>query len=422
MDEAGVIEGLEPVSGEQQSIETTSQQAQQTDPRAAEKSYRDWIKAAKIDDPNFKRVKDDYGRLQEISRIDQKGVDGVKSTYQALQGIAYGEKTGLEAVSDMQAKLADSETLLDAIADGQIESLPEESRDGILRMLPSMLDHLASTDDAAYTKALLPHFVDALKSSPLLTSFNAMVDVLEAQPPKYLTEDQKVQWQAEKFQGIIKHASTMGQWFNQQQARVKEMGGESKDGRNLERTDKGERRGANEPAAGSRWWQDNVNGEIDRHAETTFTTELRQWTDRLAKAGFRLSDAKKTALAAEFTQGIVAKAKANPSYSSQMKRYNGQRTPDASSIKALARTEFNRHASQMMRSLIERDYGQVLNKKMQAKPNGQGERGNIAPQKGVRVVSIMPKREEINFPGTPADWLMSDKYRMRDGSVIQYRP
>ena len=115
-----------------------------------------------------------------------------------------------------------------------------------------------------------------------------------------------------------------------------------------------------------------------------------------------------------------------------MLRYNRQRTPDKSSVVSLFSSEFNKHAPNVMKGLIERDYGQILDKRTAPKANGNGS-GNgtkpnpIAPQKGVKIVTVRPNRADIDFQRTPTDWLYPTKgrgeqWKMKDGSIQQYRP
>jgi len=153
---------------------------------------------------------------------------------------------------------------------------------------------------------------------------------------------------------------------------------------------------------------------------------LRPWADKLAKAGFRLSDAKKQALAGELMQGVIAEANKNQDYRTQMGRYNRQRSPDKSSVVSLFRSEFSKHAPNVMKALIARDYGQILDKRTPPRTNAAVANGTkadvVAPQKGVKIVSVKPNRADIDFQRTPSDWLYQNKWKMRDGSIQQYRP
>ncbi len=418
--------GLEPVEQSTGADSGESQQQQQPDPKQADREYTAWLKTLREDGDSgkhYRRIKDDFSRLQTISKLDPKGLDGIRERYAAIDGVAYGDKKGLEALPVMRSALAESQAALDAIAQGDFKSLSEDQRAGILRSTPQLLDTLAETDADGYVKAVLPHFVDAIKNSQLYTAFGQLVDTLAQEPPKWMKPEQKADWVNDRLQAVLAHATTMGQWFKAQEERVKGLGGTEKPGLENDPQPK--------PDAGAtanpQFWKDSVYPETNAHAEKTFNDELRPWSDKLAKAGFRLSDAKKQALAGELVQGVMAEANKNNDYKTQMARYNRQRTPDKASIVSLFRSEFNRHAPNVMKALIERDYGQILDKRTAPKPNGNGSNNGtkpapIPPQKGVKIVSVKPQRSDIDFPRTPANWLYQNKWMMKDGSIQQYRP
>ena len=418
--------GLEPVVGSQGGEEP--QQQQQTDPKQADREYSAWIKSLKEDGDSgkhYRRIKDDYSRLQTLSRLEPKGIDGVRERYAALDGVAYGDKKGIEAISTMQSALAESQTALDAIAQGDLKALDEDQRAGLLRSTPQLLDTLAETDPDGYVKAVLPHFVDALKNSQLYSSFGQLLDTLSQEPPKWMKPEQKADWINDRLQAVLGHATTMGQWFKAQEERVKGFGEGGKAKPGMEGEGQPKPAATQGETANPQFWKDSIYPGAIAHAEKTFNDELKPWADKLAKAGFRLSDTKKQALVKEYAQSIETEAAKNKGYMDQMARYNRQRTPDKSSVVSLIRAEITRHAPNVMKALIERDYGQILDKRTAPKTNGNGngtKPAPVAPQKGVKTVSVKPNRADIDFPRTPAEWLYQNKWKMKDGTVQLYRP
>jgi hypothetical protein len=393
--------------------------------KQADKEYRDWLKTRKEDGEDgkfYRRTKDNDARLQALMKLEPKGVDGVKSHYETLNGIAHGEKTGIEAVQSIQEALAESQTILDAVAQGNMDSLSDEQKDGIYRMAPAVIADLAESNPDAYAALLLPHFVEGLKGSALFTSLNGLLDTLNQKPPSWLTKEQIPQWTLEHVQNVTGHAQKMAQWFQAQDQRVKELGG--KEG-GRQQTGPTDRNATQSGPANKEFWQQSVYPQTNQHAEETFNKELRPWAEKLAKAGIRLSDAKKQALAQEMVQQVSAAAKKNPAYASQMKRFNTQRAPDAASVISTFRSEFNRHAKTVLDGLIRRDYGQVLDKgttKVAAKTTTTAG-AKVAPvAAGVKVVSVKPERSQIDFQRTPTDWIYQNKWRLRNGTVVQYRP
>ena len=407
-----------------------SSQSTQTDQaaqkRADDKAYADYVKGLREDPDNkyARRLKDDFGRLTALRQIDPKGIEGIRERYDTLNGIAHGEKTGMDAVQSMQEALAESQTTLDAISQGDFSVLGEDQIDGVLRMAPTMLEHLAESNPDAYSALLLPHFVDGLKSSALYSSMNGLLETLNQKPPSWLTKEQIPQWTLEHVGKVTSHAQKMAAWFKAQDDRVAQIGG--KDGkpgfsRPTERTE-ATQSGTTNPE----FWKQSVYPQTNQHAEDSFGKELRPWAEKLAKAGIRLSDAKKQALAQEYVRDVSAAAKKNPAYASQMKRFNSQRSPDAGQVLSTFRSEFNRHSKSALESLIRRDYGQVLDKgntKPIVKANGTAN-GKPAPAvaAGVKVVSVKPDRATIDFQKTPTDWIYQDKWRLKNGTVVQFRP
>ena len=404
-------------SGAEQTQE--AQQSTQDQQRQSDKEYSNWLKGLKEDGDAgkyYKRLKSDHERLRELQRIDPKGLDSVRSRYETLNGIAHGDKTGVEAVQSIQEALAESQTMLDAIAQGDISTLPEEQQDGVLRMAPSIIDHLADTNPDAYAALLTPHFWNAIESSPLAQYYSGMVDVLNEKPPEWLTKEQLPQWTLEHVGRITNMARGMGQWFNDLKAKASESGDKGK---------QGSAESAEKPTAqpNQQFWQQSVYPQTNAHAEETFTKELRPWVEKLAKSGIRLSDAKKQALAQEMLQGVSSMAQKNTSYTAQMKRFNSQRSPDAAAVISTFRSEFNRHAKSVIEGLVRRDYGQILDKgtKTVTRPVGTTAKPAAQAQPGVKVVSVKPDRSRIDFQRTPTDWIYQNKWRMRDGTVVQYR-
>ena len=412
----------QPVEQQGGEVEQTpdTQQTAQDQQRQADKEYSNWLKGLKEDGDAgkyYKRLKADHERLRELQRIDPKGLDGVRSRYETLNGIAHGDKTGIDAVQSIQEALAESQTMLDAIAQGDISTLPEDQQDGVLRMAPSILDHLADSNPDAYAALLTPHFWQAIESSPLAQYYSGMVDVLNEKPPEWLTKEQLPQWTLDHVNRITNMAKGMGQWFTDLKSKA--------DGSEKVKTQPVASTGAESGAKGGnpQFWQQSIYPQTNAHAEETFTKELRPWAEKLAKSGIRLSDAKKEALAGEMVRGVTSLAQKNAAYTAQMKRFGAQRSPDAASVLSTFRSEFNRHAKTVMEGLIRRDYGQILEKGTKAvtKPVTPGTKP-VAAQPGVKIVSVKPDRSNIDFQRTPTDWIYQNKWRMRDGSVVQYRP
>lgn len=407
MDESQV---LDVEIGAESGAETT--QPDVNAQRQSDKEYSSWIKGLREDGDagkHYRRIKDDFGRLEAIRKLEPKGVDGIRSTYDGIKGIAHGDKTGLEAVSTMRSALAESQGLLDGVADGNFEALSEDHRNGIIRMTPALLETLAESNPDAYTAALLPHFVDALKDSGLSQHFSQLVAVLSQKPPEWLTPAQVPQWTQERLREALTSAQSASQWFKDQDQRVKEMGGRQGNNPPI-RTDGGQKPVQDSGAtANPQYWQEKVYPETNKHAEDTFNRELKPWEEKLAAKGFRLSKLEKEALAQKFVQGVTSLARGNKDYTSQMGRYNKSKNPDAASVVSVFRGEFNKHANNVMKSLVEDNYGDKLKGGKPGPKPVTRTAAPSAPEKGVQYGSVKPRREDIDMVKTPKDWLYDDK-------------
>ena len=268
---------------------------------------------------------------------------------------------------------------------------------------------------------MLPHFVDALKNSELVTSYNALADSLSEKPPEWLTKEQIPIWTQNHLQKVLQHAASMGKWFQAQDARVKEMGGKQGNGAPIRTDANGTEKAESTATANPQYWKEKVYPQSDAYADESFNRELKQWENKLAEKGFRLSKLEKGALAGQFIQQITKLAAGNQDYVSQMGRYNRMKNPDAGSVMSVFKAEFNRHSKSVMDALVQENYGDKL------KGNKPGPKPGLktapsTPENGVKYVSVKPQRDQIDFPGTPSDWIYQNKWRLKDRSVVQYRP
>lgn len=416
------------------SVESEQPSQQQPDAEAVrrqeDKAYSDWIKGLKEDGDAAKfhrRAKDDFGRLQELRRIDPKGLDGVRSTYDSIKGIAHGDKAGMDAVTAMRDALAENQTAMDALANGDFDSLSEDTRSGVIRMTPALLDTLAESNPDAYSAALLPHFLDALKASDLVANFNSLADALSQKPPSWLTKEQIPSWTNERLTNVLQYAKGMADWFTAQEKRLTDMGGkhpETRTGGESTRQESTQQTGTANP----QYWAEKIHPQSNQYAEESFNRELAPWEKKLAEKGFRLSKLEKSALMQSFVGGVSKAAGQSQEYRNQMGRYNRMKSPDAGAVMSVFRSEFNRHASNVMKSLVEENWGDKLKAgKPGPKPGQTQQRQNspAAPEKGVRYGSMKPRKEDIDNIRTPKEWIYDDKrYRriLKDGSTFELRP
>ena len=257
--------------------------------RQADKEYRDWLKSRREDGEDgkfYRRTKDNDARLQALAKLEPKGIDGVKAHYETLNGVAHGDKTGIEAVQSIQEALAESQTILDAVAQGNMDSLSDEQKDGIYRMAPAVIADLAESNPDAYAALLLPHFVEGLKGSALHSNLNGLLSTLNEKPPSWLTKEQIPQWTLEHVQKVSGYAQTMKQWFDAQDQRVKELGGKQGEFNRSERVQP-KPSGAQGSTANPDFWKKDVQPHTDAACRSKPSTRnLRPWAEKLGEVWY----------------------------------------------------------------------------------------------------------------------------------------
>jgi len=415
---------------EQQTQEQPEQQPGESDNKFS-KRFSDWLKTTRdtATDPEIQKFarygKDLEGRDRLLRELYPEGVSKVREVKAILDGLEYGEAKGVDAISAIQDQIRDYEQSDELLASGSEkvwDLFGPEFDDGLAKLAPSYLNRLQQSKPEAYSETILPHLVSALRVSPLVSEFNGIVDVLNQEPPAWLTPDQKTNWINDKLQNVIRHANGMASWLNAQDQAVKGKTVPGVNGRPPQQDQLAQERQQFETERQNHYWQTNIVPELNKHAEKSFNELLAPYDKRL-----KLSPEAKADLAQSFVDQVKQKATANRQYMSQIGRYRSQPKPDAAVVTNLARVEWDKHAKGVMEGLIDKRYRTFLG---QQKMNTQAPRtsnGTFAPANGPKVVSVRPPNGEIDFQNTPTDWLMtkadgSKQFRMKDGSIRIFRP
>lgn len=401
--------------------------------KKSSRDYQNWLKGLKDADPAHKpfinRAKDNESRLYALGQVEPRGIDGVRETYAALSAVQHGDLTGIDAVSALQDSARDVELADQMIANGDPaiwEQFGDEFNGGLAKLAPSLLARVAQADPEAYQAAILPHLVGTLAKSELVSSFNALVDIMDQQPPAYLTDAQKAAFRQEQWTKAIAAASGMGKWFNDTAKKAGELPkGPQGQQNGAKKTDPAaERMQAAEKKEQDFHWNTKIAPQTDKYAGDRFNELFKTYDKRL-----RLDPTAKNALKTAFVQAVVRKATApgqngqpNP-YQKQMGRYRAAKNPDPTSVLNYFKVEFDRHAKTALDGLVTERYGRFLKGQPQNGANkgpgggaGQG-KGPVAPN--VQVVSVKPTN--IDYKNTPKDWLYQNKYRTTDGKIVQVR-
>jgi len=426
--DAGSVGEIEsPTTPSSAELSTGNQGEQQPTPddpysSKSSKEYSAWLKGLKDADPEhngkYARLsKDNHARLYQLQQMEPRGIDGVRETYALLNSVQHGELTGVEALSALQDEIkgvSDIDARIASADSTVFDEFDDSMKSGIVKMTPAILDMARTMDPEGYARAVLPHFVEALKGSPLVADFNGLVDVLNEAPPKWLTENQKAQWTEDRLQRVVSYAGKMGAWFNAQQQKAGELpkqgvqpaNGASKADSELETLRKEQQ---------AQHWRSNIQPEMDKHAISKFEELFRPFDKRL-----RLDQPTKQALLNEFAKRVSTKAASNPVYKSQIQRFLGMKNPDAKSVLNLARVEFDKYGKNVMESLVNERYKPFLSGKPNPARSAPTNGARTAPPAaGVQIVTVKPKN--IDFKSTPLEWMHQRKYRTTDGKVVQVR-
>jgi hypothetical protein len=397
------------------------------------KEYISWLKAmrdASPDNAKWARLsKDNHGRLFQLNQLEPKGIDGIREKYAMLDSIQHGEMKGFEALTAMQDEIkgmAEVDTLLAAGDPKALEALGDDFNEGLAKLTPTILDRIKESDPAAYASAVLPHFVDALRGSELVGSFNGLVDVLEEKPPSWLPDDKKEAWIADKMNRITDLASKMGGWFNNQEKRAADLkngnaprGTMGKDGQKAPTVE--DERTKFDRDVQDHHWKTNISPKLDQHADSKFNELFKHNQKRLNLP---------TAALASFKQDVVReitkKAAANKDYMAGINRYRSQKNPDAATVLNFAKVEFDKHAKSVVDSMTSQRYGSFLRGKSNGAPtpkpsaasNG-AKPGPVAP--GVQIVTVRPPDNQINHKGRTLAQIHDKIFPLKNGKVVQVR-
>jgi hypothetical protein len=400
----------------------------------ASREYSQWLKSLRDSgDPQsakFARLaKDNHGQMFALRQLEKQGLEGVREKYAILDSVIHsdperGELHGAEAIAALQdsvREMAEVDELLAAGDPKALEALGEDFNEGLAKLAPSILDRVRESDPEAYAAAVLPHFVQALASSELVSNFNGLVDVLNQAPPAWLTEEQKTAWAADQQQKVIALAGNMGKWLNAQAANAAKLAkpGEGGDKTATRRTAGKDSLSDREAQFNQReqeaHWNTNIAPKLDQHASTKFSELFRPYAKRL-----NLDAPTANALKMEFSKRVAQTAAKDPAYIGQIKRYRGMRNPDPATVLNFTKVNFDKHARTVMESLVNERYKPFLTGRPRtAEPSSTTGRGTPPPAKGVQIVTQKPAN--IDYKRTTVDMIHAKTYWTTDGKRVQVR-
>ena len=413
---------------ESQAVETQSQESQaQYDPFESKsaKELSQWLKGVRDADPanakHARTLKDIFGAQFAFKKEFSGGMEEARGIKALVDSVIHtdperGELRGAEAISALQDSVREIAEIDEKIASGDssaLESFGDEMKSGIVKMTPAILNMARDMDPESYSAAILPHFVQALAQSELLTSYNAMVDVLEEKPPSWLTDAQKTAWAADQQNKVRGLAAGMGNWLNAQAAKAKQIPQPQGNGTGVKKDILSQREADFNKREQEAHWTTNISPKLDEHAAKTFTQLFSPYAKRL-----NLDVPTSNALKAEFSRRVASTAAKDASYMAQIKRYRSMRNPDAATVVNYTKVQFDKHAKTVMEELVNERYKPFLNGKGRVSPVAATKTVNVSAP-GIQMVTVRPKDSDIDHKSRTLDQIHSKIFPLKSGKVVQ---
>lgn len=422
--ETEVLEPIESGGSEQPAQEQESEYG----PKSS-REYSQWLKGLR-DETNpenpankfAKLSRENHARLFQLNGIEPRGIDGVREKYAALEGLEFGETKGFEALGQMQDRIREYADTDEKLAQGDpsvLEAFGDDFNEGLAKLAPHILDRIEASNPEAYSAAVFPHLMKALMGSELVPAFNKAIDVLNEQPPRWMTPDQKTAWTEDKMARVYQSMGTAAQWFGAQQKKLEGTPNVPRgtNGASRQGTQTPDKEAVFRKEQQEHHWNTNISPQLDKHAESSFKSLFAPFDKRL-----RLPEETKKSLMNDFSKRVSAKAMKNPVYTSQITRYRSQNNPNPSAVVNLAKVEFDKHAKTVLQALIDERYKPFLNgrQQTQAQPAAQiGKKGPVAPN--IQFVSVRPAESEINHKARTLDQIHEKIFPLKNGKVVQVR-
>jgi len=404
----------------------------------ASKAYNEALKAWTTEKPEMAKfarmAKDDHSRLYQLHQLEPKGLNGVRETYAVMNGLQHGEAKGLQALSAIQDEvraISDTDARLAAGDPAVLDAFGDEFNGGLAKLAPHILDRIRSTAPDAYAEAIFPHLMTALlggeggQPSELVQYLDGMIGVLNEQPPRWLTENQKIQWTEDKMQRIIQSAAGMSTWFQAQQHKLQNAGKEKPvaEGGDKGKEDWQKEREAFEKQRQEEHWKKAIAPQTAKYSDTRFNDLFKPYAHRL-----KLQTTTVNALKRDFVDRVVKQAtqrgpNGEPSeYMKQIARYRSQRNPDPKAVVNLFKVEFDKYAEGSFKELVKERYGGYLSGKQKPVTPTNTARPVAAPAKapGIQVVSTRPTENQIDHRRRTTIQIHQDIFPLKNGKVVRY--
>ena len=258
--------------------------------------------------------------------------------------------------------------------------------------------------------------MQALASSQLVQNHNAIVDVLNEQPPKWLPPDKMNEWREDRNARLSRLVGSNSDWLNAQAAKAGEIMQPAQSGKVA--PDKlQEERAAFEKQQQDHHWSTNISPKLDNHAAQKFSEEFRPFAKRL-----NLDAAAANNLKMEFSRRVANLAAKDKAYMAQIQRYRSAKNPDPASVVNFAKVEFNKHSKTVMEQLINERYKGFLSGKPRIAQQQTEKSGNtVKPAPGIQMVTVRPPENMIDHKRRTTTQIHDKIFPLKNGKDLKRR-
>jgi hypothetical protein len=379
---------------------------EKVDGRKGSKEFREALKAweATPEGTKFaKQARADHFRALEIATLEPGGVTAMREKYAMLESVG-----GVEAITQMQERIAETDAVDAALAAGDpkaLESLGPDFDPGLAKLTPQILERVMRADPEAYNAAILPHLMAGLAGSPLVGDLNRMIDVLGA---PHLDEKGKLD-------AMTKLLARISQWYEVNEQKAGQLKTAPVD----------RERGAFEQER-TEFEQQQQQAHWDNRIAPQVASFERQKMEELYKpfeARLKLDAAAKADLFDSFRAKMKAAGSADAAYMKQMGIYRKQKNPDPATVVNFVKSAINRHAKNVIEGAIKARYGRFLGapKKAAAQTVAGARTASATTGTPPIVVTVKPPVDEIDYGKTSEADQWKGIYTLKNGKRVQVR-
>jgi len=398
-DGAGAEDGADGAEGNGEG------QDEKIDGRKGSKEFREALKAWESTPEGAKFAKQaraDHFRAQEIATLEPGGVTAMREKYALLESVG-----GAEAITQMQERIAETDSVDAALAAGDpkaLEALGPDFDPGLAKLTPQILERVMKADPEAYAAAILPHLMSGLAGSPMVGDLNRMIDVLQA---PHLDEKGKLE-------AVTKLLGRIGQWFDANEKKAGQLKTAPVD---KERAQFEQERTKFEQQQQDAHWNNNIIPSMAQAERTKFDELLRPYMAKM-----KLTPAQKNAALADFRSKLKGACNADKDFVRQRDFYRKQKNPNPATVINFAKSHLlNKAKTAFDQVREERGWSTAPSKKTAAQTVAGARTTAATTGTAATIVSAKPTPDEIDYSKTSEADQWKGLYTLKNGKRVQWR-